>query len=163
MPTHPLEPAPRLDLARLSGSTDFFSIGLLCERTPDGHAVCNIPLLGADPCMPRVPDWGRPCAAGFTLALSCLIKVLHEPDLFKGPLAPLMSQSFYDHPQNLIVLDDGTRVSAWESHLAKRFSARYIEGHPDRDTLTLSVQEIIQRYAALCHETYPDHPQPSQA
>lgn len=134
----------------------FDQVGLIAERRLDGSKVCNLFIIGGPAGLPVPPDWGRLSVNGFLLALTLLLHVLHRPHYRKGPLQPLLTQHYMHLPKGTQILDDGTRVTPWEGHLAKKFSARYIEGHEDPDTLTMDLPTIVQRYAELVHENWPD-------
>lgn len=122
----------------------FDRLGLIAERLADGRTKCNIRLIGGLAGCSIPPDWDRLCAESEALAISIVHRLFEYPDPINAPMARYRTPRFNEMSQFTTMLDDGTRVSAPMLRLAKHLLvSRLIEEEP-RDTLSLSLEEIVK-------------------
>ena len=133
----------------------FETLGLLAERLPNGHVVCNIDIVGGLGGEEVQADWGRHCGASYLLALSVVLRMQSYIQAIIDEQIPWAQEHFGLLMEATITCDDGTIVNIHCSRMARMLEAQFIASENDPDTLTLPMERIRDALQSYVHEIFP--------
>lgn len=134
----------------------FLRLGLLAERRADGHAVANVKVIGGLGGQHVEPDWGRRTMASYLLALTVVKLMLTYPDQRNCALAPYLTSAFRRLPQGSQLLDDGHRVTPWETQLAQALADAIVYPSPDSQSLSIPMLVLTTFLSTHIQTRWPD-------